>query len=169
MDLLWMTVHQSPQAYGASTDARLGNAEMQAALARFETVADCNPGLALARTVIEGSIEFKPPTYVSANACHFKDGVSDDDLGDLASHIQSTLGSLEAWKGVPFYSFAPLTGGPDSMDRVLFTVHESATKWAERTGALVTSDAGQSLYRHFGALMSCNAGHFLGERVLPVE
>jgi len=169
VDFVWLSVHESPIAFGKATDAGMGVPEMQSALQRFETVANCSPGLALGYEVIASDRAFEAPSYIASNACNLRDDTTMADLGDLAGHIRGTIGGMESWNGVPFYALDPITGGPNSPDRVIFTVHENATAWATRMGDLVTSDAGQALGRHFGKLMDCSVAFWLGEQVIAPE
>ena len=167
VDFIWLSYHESPIAYGNSLDATASNAAVQAAIARFDTVATCGTGLALARPIVEAELNFTGPSYIISDTCKVHDNLRQGDMDDLRGHIQSVFSSMDALQGVPVFQLQPITGDADTPDVVMFSVHESATAWATRAVEYYGSDEGQSLERHREKLMSCSTGHFSGEQMVP--
>ena len=164
-DFLWMTFHESPLAYGANIDAIAAEPATAPIFERFQETADCTAALAIGRPVVQVETDFEGPTYINALVCELHDGVTNDDLGDLAGHYRSVWGALDTLSDVPLFTLQPVTGS-DTPDRVIVSVHKSGTDWAEDVSALVTSDEGQALFRHRNALMECHANHWRGELMI---
>lgn len=171
IDFLWMNVHENMKAFGASTDAGMASSEMDSVNARFDSVAKCQSNLGALRTIREAELnDPTPPALISAASCNTHGPVTQGDVLDMRNHINSVLGAMPSFKNVPMYSIVPLTTSAESPDVFLFTVHESAAGWANRTSELQASPEGQSLRRHFDAMMECHPSLWFGEQLIaPAE
>ena len=167
-DFIWLTFHESPMTYGAAMDAQLGDPTMAKIFERFGEMADCNPGLATARPMVQREPDYGNPPYIHAMACNTNDGVTTDHLIDLRDHYQEVFNGVEGLDDVTVFGMRPITGR-DAPDAVIVSVHKSAADWAENVGHIVNSAEGQSLIRHRQALMACDAGHWRGEPMLLPE
>ncbi|MDH3643177.1 MAG: hypothetical protein OES38_13840 [Gammaproteobacteria bacterium] len=167
VDMVWLTVHESLVAYGAFADASAASDDMLAIRPRYDTVVTCQDGLAVAIPVIAPDPESDGPDVaaLATYACNFQHGSGPADLPDLASHIAGTNAGMGDAALDAAYQFTPLTGGPDGADVVLVGVAASTEKWATNQAMLNTTPAGQSLVRHFNAVVDCGMNLWASEQV----
>lgn len=170
-DIVWVNVHESLVAYGASADAGAAASEMTAVDERYDTVATCQDNLGMATAVIapdpedDGTGSATLATY----ACNFRGAAGPADLPDLAGHIaEVNAGMGEAGLDAAF-QIVPLTSGPEGPDVVLVAVADNTEKWATNIATLNTTPAGQSLVRHFNAVVDCGMNLWTSEQVVGGE
>ncbi|MFB3106552.1 MAG: hypothetical protein ACE1ZA_16740 [Pseudomonadales bacterium] len=168
-DVLWFSNYTDLSAFGAYTDAFAASSEMTAVDERFETVLDCRSGIAMRETVFDGGEPpvANPPAFISSSACTYRSGMAQADLGDLWGHLNDVLNELGTHTDFVFYSGIPFTSNPNSPDLRLYGVHDSASAWAGRAEAIRGSEAGQSLGRHFNAVLDCDNSLWIAQRVIP--
>ena len=170
VDFIWMSVHESLEAYGTATQTIEDSAALSAAVARFDTVAECRSNLGSARVVREGKpLPAGEGALVSSNLCKAKGAVSSGDVNDLRGHINAVLDGSKSFEQVSVYSIVPMTGDANSPDVVLFSVHDSVAGWARRSTELASSAAGQSLRRHFDAMLECASSLWHSEQVVSAQ
>jgi hypothetical protein len=165
-DFLWFSYHQNASEYGQFADAMAGSADMQKASERFEAMSDCDSALNSQTQVYDGGEDFEPPGYIQSFACNFRDGADASSLGDLNAHIAGYLGGTGTDKSFLVFQSTSLTPRTDSPDLRMFTVSESASAWGARQDALQASADGQSMVRHFRAILDCSVSHWSGENVI---
>lgn len=168
IDVIWFSNYESEMDFAKQADASAGSSEMAAVNARFESVVDCTAGLSSRKTVY-ASAEFNvtgESAIISSNACMLNDGVDAKALDDLWNHVKGVLGSMDEYNNFMLYTSNSTTPGANTADLYLYGVSDNLTAWAAGRAAFGSSDAGQSLSRHFQALMSCNADLWIGQKVV---
>ncbi len=158
-DFIMHRIHESPEAYAATTDAAGASSDMAAVRSRFQSVATCTSNLGAARPiqVRVPPQDQKGPTLVTASLCHLRDGVRNTDLRDLTTHMAEFASSAGAASPSAGYTINPITKGLNSPDVFMLNVYQNNKAWAESQRRLFTSADGQTLLRHFGAVLDCNA------------
>ena len=168
VDVLWFSNYTDLMDFAKQSDAAAGSSEMAAVNARFETVVDCNATLASREQVYDGG-EFAVTggsAFISSFACMLNDGVTSANLNDLWNHVRGALGTMDEYKNFVLYAATPLTPGANAADIYIYGVNDNTTAWATGQAAFEGSKAGQSLGRHFEALMDCNSSLWIGQKVV---
>jgi hypothetical protein len=168
VDLVWLTAHESLVAYGAFTDAGAASSDMAAIRPRYDTVVTCQDGLAVVIPVIAPDPEGPGPngSTLATYACNFQPGSGPADLPDLTDHVAGVnAGMGEAGLDAAF-QITPLTAGPGGADVVLVAAAASTEKWATYQATLNTTPDGQSLIRHFNAIVDCSMNLWGSEQVI---
>ena len=167
-DIVWVNVHESLIAYGAFADAGAASSEMIAVDERYDTVATCQDNLGVVTPVIAPDPEGDDGSAVTlaTYACNFRGASGPADLPDLASHVAETNAALGDAGLDAAFQIVPLTAGPEGPDVVLVAVADSTEKWASNVAALNTTPAGQSLVRHFNAVVDCGMNLWSSEQVI---
>ena len=166
-DIVWLNIHANLVALGASYDAELASAEMVAANARFDSVASCQPNIGTVRAVIPPPDLTTPAgSIVASYACNLTDGSNTTDLADLANHIKGVNAGLGDVGLDAAFEITPLTAGPDGPDVVLLARAASMEAWAANLAALNSSAEGQTLIRHFNAVVKCSLNLYTVEQVV---
>ena len=168
-DFLWFNNYDNLVDYGEAIDARGSSPVVQAILARFAEVATCTSSLASRQTIYAGSEApvSSPPAFISAYACNFQDGVRKSDMVDLREHLKGAMSALGDREAYLLYETTPINSDQNSADLYLYGVNDNAATWGARTQSLVGSETGQSLIRHFDAILDCTNSHWSGIRVVP--
>lgn len=171
-DTLWLEPHENFAAFAAAADAEAASSDMTGVQARFDQVATCTPRMGTIQPVFqrEGTGDAGDDgdgnAIVSASACRLKPGVGPADLADLNRHIAGVLGEMGDNAPNVVYALSPTTGGQNTPDLVLFTVNDNLTSYANFTGALFGSEAGESLGRHLRNVADCNQALWISQRVI---
>jgi hypothetical protein len=167
-DILWHNVHENLVAFGKADDAGAAAPEMAAVSARLDSVATCTTNLATVTAVIPPPADSTPPDggTIATYACMFQPGMGPDALPDLATHI---AGANEAMGDAGLnaaFQIVPMASSPQSPDVVLVAGAGSTTAWANNVVAVNTTPAGQSMLRHFNAVVDCNLNLWRIEQVV---
>jgi hypothetical protein len=168
-DFLWVTFHESLNTFGADADAGLAAAELTSANARFDTVANCEANVATMRPVFQSPavLNGRPdPTFASTSACNARGPMNAGDRQDLLEHINDVLGGMDSFKTAFSFAMQPMTSTATSADVYFFNIHDSAAGWANRMSELSGSAEGQSLRRHFEAVLECSTSLWRTERMV---
>ena len=91
------------------------------------------------------------------------------DLPDLAGHVAEVNAGLGDAGLAAAFQFLPLTGDPQGPDVILVAAAESTAKWAANLAALNTTPAGQSLIRHFNAVLECGMNLWSSDQVMSAD
>lgn len=167
-DVLWHNVHDNLVAFGAADDAAAAAPEMAAVGARYDSVASCTSNLATVTPVIPPPAGSTPPdggTLVTY-ACNFQPGMGPDALPDLASHVAAANKAIGDAGLNAAFQILPMISGPNTPDVVLVAGAGSTTAWANNLAALNTTPDGQSLVRHFNAVVDCGMNLWRQEQVV---
>lgn len=166
-DIVWLTMHESLEAFGASVDAAAAASAMAGVTARFDAVGNCVANVATIRNVYQGE---SPTTgtsaFIASNACNTRGAMTPGDVLDLRGHINDVMGASDAFKKVSIYALQPITSTATLPDVYLFGVYENASAWAKATAEMAQSEAGQSLRRHFEKVLECSSSMWTGEQVV---
>jgi hypothetical protein len=168
-DMLWLNVHDNLVAFGEADDAGAAAPEMEAVGARYDSVATCTNGLATVTAVLpppEGSNATPDGGTLVTYACRFQPGRGPDALPDLGSHIAEVNKGLGDAGLNAVFQIIPMNGNPQMPDVVLVAGAGSTTAWANNIAALNTTPAGQSLLRHFNAVVDCDMNLWRSEEVV---
>jgi hypothetical protein len=166
-DIVWLTIHERLEAFGASVDAAAAAPAMSGVNARYDAVGKCQANLATIRTVYQGEPSTAGTTaFIASNACNARGAMTPGDVLDLRGHINEVLGASDAFKKVSVYAIQPTTSAATSPDVYLFGVYENASAWAKATAEMAQSEAGQSLRRHFEKVLECSSSMWIGEQVV---
>ena len=167
-DIVWLAPHQNLAAYAASSDAQAAADELSDVTARFYSAATCSPGLGTTRSVFERDVPDRgdAPAIVTAFACGVRQGVAPVGMVDLEGHIAGVLGGMEDNAPIAVFSLTPTTGGANTPDWLLFSVFDNMTSWASFVDGLFSSDAGQQLVRHVGAVVDCDQAIWSSQRTI---
>jgi hypothetical protein len=167
VDFVWISVHESLMAYGANADAEAASSEIQDVNERYDTVATCQANLATATPVIAPDPEGDGPdgATIATYACKVRGG-SLAALPDLTNHVAEVNAGLGDASLDAAFQFLPLTGDPQGPDVILVAAAESTAKWTANLAALNTTPAGQSLIRHFNAVLDCGMNLWSSEQVM---
>jgi hypothetical protein len=166
-EFLWFSYHQDASQYGQFTDAMAGSAEMQKVAERFEAMSDCDSALNNQIQVYNGGGELtSPPAYIQSFACNFRHGSDASSMADLNAHIAGYLGGTGTNEAFLVFQSTSLTPRTDSPDLRMYTVSENASAWGARQDAIQSSEDGQSMVRHFRAILDCSVSHWSGEPVV---
>ena len=155
IDHVRFSVHRNLGAFGASADAMEASGIGPAVLERFSSVSDCVAGMSMAqmiflRGVPDGSV------FISAAACNYIDGSSQESLTELISHIRNVMEGMGDHAPAFSTALAPFTpGAPGSPDVTLYNGYENATGWSNYVRELFTTEAGQRLRDHQGRVLEC--------------
>jgi len=171
VDVIWFNNYDDEADWAKRTDAAAGSSEMAAVTARFDTVVDCSAGLSSRETVYDSG-DFTvsgDSAIISSNRCMLNDGVTSQDLDDLWGHAKGTLSSMDEYSNFLLFVSNSVTPGANSADLYLYGVSDNLTAWAAGRAAFGSSDAGQSLNRHFQALMTCTSDLWIGQQVVGGE
>ncbi len=171
MDFLWMSPHENLDAFAAAIDEFAAAPDLSGVQARFDSVADCQPGLN--QTMLVHSREAAEDTddtaHIVSFACDINHGMNSNDLPDLRAHIGGVMGSMG--DNSPNFSVMvqPITGGANVRDVYMFSVYDNVSAWSKFVGAMLPSEAGQSLVRHFNVVLSCDQTMWTGMQVIGGE
>jgi len=167
-DTLWLAPHANFAAFAAAADAEAASSDMAGVEERFDQVATCTARIGTIQSVFqrEGADDGDSSSIVSASACSLKPGVGASDLEDLNGHIAGVLGDMGDNAPNLVFALSPTTGGRNTPELVLFTVNDSLTTYANFTGSLFGSEAGQSLGRHLNNVADCNLALWTSEQVI---
>ncbi len=167
-DILWHNVHDNLVAFGEADDAGAAAPEMAAVGARYDSVATCTNNLATVTAVIPPPADSTPPDggTLATYACKFQPGMGPDALPDLASHIAGANEAIGDAGLNAAFQIIPMAGSPQTPDVVLVAGAGSTTAWANNLTALNTTPAGQSLIRHFNAVVDCDMNLWRSEQVV---
>jgi len=166
VDFVWLSVHESLRAYGANADAEAASAEIAAVNARYDTVATCQAGLATGTTVIAPKGERRNGATLATYACKFREGASAALLPDLTNHVADVNAGMGDAGLDAAFQIMPLTRELDGTDVVLVAAAATTAKWADNLATLNTTPAGQSLIRHFNALLNCSVNLWSSDQVV---
>lgn len=168
LDHVWFSVHESLAAFAAQSEAFGAAPEMADVEARFESVAECDSNIAMARPVFQGSQAANDggTAFIASNACMVQPGTSPADLVDLENHIRGVLGETSEYNASSIFMATPMTAGPNSADVYLFAVHPSQSQWAAASAGFQASAGRDSLVRHFQAVMDCQTSLWFSEQVV---
>ncbi len=167
-DIVWMNVHESLVAYGASDDAAAASSEMAEVNERYDSVATCETALGMGTPIIAMDPEATPSEMVTlaTYACTFRHGVGPDALPDLHNHIRRVNEDMGDAGLAAAFQIVPMTGGGDAPDVVFGAVAESTEAWAQNLAMLASTPAGQSLARHFNMVVDCGMNLWWSEQVV---
>jgi hypothetical protein len=168
-DILWHNVHESLVAFGAADDAGAASAEMAGVGARFDSVGTCTSGLATVSAVIpppEGSNATPDGGTLATYACNLQPGSGPDALPDLVSHIARVNKGMGDAGLEAAFQILPMATSPQTPDVVLVAGAGSSTAWATNITTLNTTPAGQSLLRHFNAVVDCSLNLWRSEQIV---
>ena len=169
-DHIWFDLHADLAAFAAGAE-EYRSADMSKVDARFAAIETCEANVSMVRPIFQGS-EAGPPresTFISSNACTFRDGAGPDDLADLEGHIGAVLGGLDEWKSTLIIAATPVTQGQNSADVYIFSIHASPSAWAASSGAIGAAPGGAALGRHFEGMLDCNSSLWFSEQVVGGE
>ena len=168
LDHVWFSVHESLATFAAQSEAFGAAPEMADVEARFESVAECDSNIAMARPVFQGSESSNDggTAFIASNACMVQPGTSPADLIDLENHIRDVLGGISEYNASSVFMATPMTAGPNSADAYLFAVHPSQSQWAATSAAFQASAGRDSLVRHFQAVLDCKTSLWFSEQVV---
>ncbi len=166
-DHIWFDLYANLDSFAANAEAG-NNADTSKMDARWDALEVCEANVSTVRPLFLGSeaIPNSESTFVSSNACNFRDGVGQDEMADLESHIGMVLGAVDEYDGVAIFAATPMTQGPNSADVYVFSINASATAWAAGNAALGGSPGGASLLRHFNATLDCSSSLWFAEQVV---
>ncbi len=170
MDFLWMSPHDSVGAFAAFSDTFAATPDLSGVQARFDNVASCQPGLNVIMPVHQregADAEDNDDTaHITSFACDFKHGRGGADLIDLRNHIAGVMGGMGDNSPNSTFMVQPITGGANVRDMYLFSVYNNVSAWSSFTGAMLPSEAGQSLIRHFNVVVDCDQSLWSGMQVI---
>ena len=172
VDIVWLNVHESLVAWGASDDAGAASSEMAAAGARFDSVGSCTDNLAIVTPVIAPADPDDNPAdgaTVATYACNFRPGAGPNALPDLTSHIASVNADMGDAGLDAAYQIVPLTAGPQGPEVVLVAVADDTASWATNIATLNSTPAGQAMIRHFNAVVDCTMNLWHSEQIVGGE
>jgi hypothetical protein len=170
-DIVWMNVHESLVAYGASDDAAAASSEMADVNDRYDSVATCQAGLGIGTPIItpDPAAAGLEMSTLAAYACTFRHGVGPDALVDLRNHIRETNEGMGDAGLAAAFQIEPMTGGANASDVVFVAVAESTEAWAANLAMLNSTPAGQLLVRHFNMVVDCDMNLWWSEQVVGGE
>jgi hypothetical protein len=93
-------------------------------------------------------------------------GAGPADLGDLTRHVADVNAGMGDAALDAAFQIVPMTGDPQGPDVVLVAAAASTAKWADNLATLNTTPAGQSLIRHFNAVLDCGMNLWSSDRVI---
>jgi hypothetical protein len=168
VDIVWVNAHESLVAYGAQADVEAASSDMAAVNERYDSVASCVPNLATVTPIIapDPDADYADGATLATYACKFRAGSGPAALGDLTGHIADVNAGLgDAGLGSAF-QIVPLTSDLQGPDVVFVARAESTAAWATNLAALNTTPAGQSLLRHFNAVVDCGMNLWTSEQLI---
>ena len=168
VDFVWLSVHESLVAYGASADAEAASSEIAAVNVRYDTVARCQPNLGVAIPVIAPDPDGAGPdgATLATYACTFQKGSSAADLGDLTNHIAGVNAGMGDAGLAAAFQITPLTSDQQGPDVVFVAAAESTAAWATNIATLQTTPEGQAMVRHFNAVVDCGMNLWTSEQLI---
>jgi hypothetical protein len=168
VDFIWLSVHESLVAYGEFSDAGAASSEMAEVLDRYDTVATCQPNLAVGVPVIAPDPDADAPASatLATYACKIRGGGGTDVLGDLNGHIVDVNEAMGDAGLAAAFQLTPLTSDPQGPDVVLVAAAENTAAWTRYISGLNTSPGGQSLIRHFNAVLDCGMNLWISNQVI---
>ncbi|MEQ8860070.1 MAG: hypothetical protein RIC56_15605 [Pseudomonadales bacterium] len=172
VDMLWFDIHENLAAFGASMDAAAAATGLEKVQERFDSVVACegsNVGTFVPVYERESGAGDGDTVFISSNACNLKHGLGNEHVADLQRHISGVLGEADGVTPQAVYMATPVTSGPNSADRYLFVVNDSASAWAEFVTGIGRSDAGPQLGRHFDMVFDCNTTMWSAQQVVGGE
>ncbi len=164
---IWFDLYANLDDFAADAE-EWNNADTSKIDARWNALEVCEANVSTVTPLFLGG-EANPgseSTFVSSFACNFRDGVGQDEMADLESHIGMVLGGVDEYNGVAIFAATPMTQGPNSADVYVFSINASPTAWAAGNAALQSSPGGPSLLRHFNATLDCSASLWFAEQVV---
>jgi hypothetical protein len=170
-DIVWVAVHQNLVAFGAALDAEAASSEIAAVNERYDTVANCQPNLGVVTPVIapDPESDYSEGATLATYACNFQPGSGPADLGDLTNHIAGVNAGMGDAGLAAAFQIVPLTSDAQGPD-VVFVARASNTEaWATNIATLNTTPAGQSMVRHFNAVVDCGMNLWTTEQVMGAD
>ncbi len=170
MDFLWMSPHDNLSAFAAFSDTFAATPDLSGVQGRFDNVASCRPGLNNIMPVHQregaDASDNDDTTHIASFACDLKHGRSSADLVDLRNHIGGVMGSMGDNSPNSMFMVQPITGGVDVRDVYMFSVYNNVSDWSSFRAAMLPSEAGQSLIRHFNVIVDCDQTLWSGMQVI---
>ena len=153
VDFLWINLHPDLATFAAHTED-MARPDMSGAVDRFNSMSQCVSNVSTARALYNGGQPpvTNPPGLVESYGCFFAEGRGPSDLPDLGNHIARANSAMDNTESLVVVGTNPMTPGPGTPHRFVFGVHEDMSTWAARAAAMQSSEAGQSLMRHFSSV-----------------
>lgn len=168
VDVVWFDVHENLAAFGSSLDAAAAATGLEKVQERFDAVVTCETSNVATFVPVyqRESGASGNSVFISSNACNLRHGFGNEHVADLQNHIAGVLEGAEGTTPQAVYMANPVTSGPNSADRYLFLVNDSASAWAEFVAGIGASEAGPPLGRHFNMVFDCNTTMWSAQQVV---
>ena len=154
-NLLWHSIYDNLSDWARVSDAGAGNEALAAAMARFQSVANCTAILQTVRNVYSQGDRPEGELFVASNACHMREGVDPVDMLDLENHARQYFGTLGDAAPLSTWVSNPVTVEPEAPDGFMFSVFRSATHWNAFVEQLFGTEQGSLYRRHFNTKAEC--------------
>jgi hypothetical protein len=164
-DVLWFSVHENLNAFGAVSDVMAGP-EGSAVTARYFEHVDCGSGIyEMTQLYASETVEYTQPTVIDAYRCNLHEGKTMADVQATVAAWQSYVEGQGGWDNALVMMMTPIASASD-YDVYYFGVHESASAYAARITADRTTPEGQAMGAKWDDLQRCEATTWIGRNVI---
>ena len=170
IDFLWFNNYENLNAFGTTGDTYWGSTEGPAAQAKFDEIIECTSSLSSRQEIFNsGTLGANPPVTINVSSCQLNHGQTmNRSVPDFVTHLQDVLGSMDEYENFMAYMMVPMLSQTD-VDLRFVAVHNSTSDYSAAMTALLTTEAGQMLGRHFRTVFDCKSSLWSGERIMSSD